>query len=212
MKREGYLATLSIITVLLLGELDNSGSDFGLTKPLWIGAVSWIVWLISHYAILASIILCIVTALSALTTGTPSHVVPPTVFAGIGTVFYLLNNALEDIMTWFNFERVSILVDGKKVGIGYGTIPEEYRTIYYLCNVVPWILFLGAIVPYSVSIHRRHLREKVDFERRGIKYADAEQAGLRVEAEGLPAPSLPLMSAMRSGRHGSALPGLYRPI
>lgn len=210
MRREAYLATLSFITVLLLAELDNAGSDFGLTKPLWIGATSWVVWLISHYSILASLILCIVTSFSALATGTPSRVVPPTVLAGVGALFYLINYALEDVMRWFNFERVTVRVDGADVDVGYGTIPDEYKVAYYVCNAVPFWLFLLAIVPFSLHTHRQHHADKRELAARGVTYNDAEQAAIKVEAQG--GAAAPLAVLLRGERHGSSLPGLYAPV
>lgn len=207
MKREGYLATLSLITVLLLTELDNSGSDFGLTEPPWIGAVSWLVWLVSHYTILGSIVLCVVTAVSALLTGTPSRIVLPTVLAGIGTLFYLINNAVEDVMRWFNFERVTIIVNGVTVPVGYGTIPNNYKVVYYVVNAVPFWLFVLTIVPLSLYTHQRHLYDKENLAMRGITYDDAEQEGLNVEAQAKIPRQLTLL--LRGERHRSALPGLY---
>lgn len=213
MKREAYVATLTFVTVLLLGELDNAGSTFGLTKPLWIGAASWIVWLLSHYTILASLILSVVTSFSALSTGTPSRIVPPTVLTGIGALFYLANGAVEDVMTWFNYEHVSIVVDGVKVQIGYGTVPEEYRAIYYACNAVPFWLFMLTIIPYSFYTNRLHRTDKADFAARGIRYDGAEQQDLAVDAAGPCAGAIrPLAVMLRGDRHGSSLPGLYSSL
>ena len=211
MKREAYLASLSFITVLLLGELDNAGSVFGVTKPLWIGAVSWVVWLVSHYTILGSLILCVVTSFSALATGTPSRIVPPTILAGTGALFYLINSGLEDVMRWFNFERVTLLVNGVEVPVGYGTIPDEYKVTYYVCNAVPFWLFLLTIIPFGYYTTRLHRSDKADLESRGIKYEGAEQPGLHVDAVARGVAG-PLTVLLRGDRHGSGLPGLYAPV
>lgn len=212
MKREGYLSTLSVIAVLLMGELDNSGSEFGITKPPWIGAVSWIVWLISHYTIQGSVILCVVTALSALVTRTPSRIIPPTVLVAIGTLFYLINDALEDVMQWFNFERVTVTVNGVETPIGYGTIPGEYTVPYYVVNTVPFWIFLLTIVPYSYHTYQLHLADKKRQESEGITYGDAAEADFPIRAQGGGDAAQSLTVLLRGERHESALPGLYTPL
>ena len=216
MKREAYLATLSFITVLLLGELDNAGSVFGITKPLWIGAASWLLWLLSHYTILGALILSVVTSFAALVTGTPSRVVPPTVLAGIGALAYLLNSALEDVMRWFNFERVTVLVNGVEVAIGYGTIPDEYQVVYYLCSAIPLGVFLVTITLYSYYVTRLHRADKTALEARGIRFEGAEEKWLDVDAMapggGGGGVAQSLVVSLRGERHGAALPGLYAPL
>jgi len=172
MKREGYLATLSVITTLLLGELDDTGTAFALTDPLWIGVMTHVFYNTGYYCILASVVTSVVTSLSALVTRTPSRVLVPTLLASVGLSSFLVEIAIVDASKWFNIERTDP---------EWGSVPEHVRLPHYLASVVPFGIFVLGMVPLSYSVWAEHLRKRREFDARGVDFEDATRRGLAIE-------------------------------
>jgi hypothetical protein len=168
MKREGFLATLSLMGLLLLPEFDHYEDEYGLIDSLWVGVIEMASNVIGYYCVLTSVTISVVTTLAALFTKTPSRVIAPTVFVGIGLLFYMINRLIFYRWKWLNLHS-NKTTDGS-------IIPEQFRVPYYLCHLIPALTFTVCIVPYSIAIYFMHIDTKIKMDKLGIKFDDAESS------------------------------------
>lgn len=156
MNREGFLATLTILSVLLIEQLSKFGSEFGLTKPLWIGGLRWSLFSTSYHLFILSTYGATATSVFAVIYGTKAHIISPSALTGFGLFAFLLETSVESVAMWFNYEFVQM--DEKLVE--YGHIPTAYRSAYYVSYAVPHYLAILSIVPYTLHIRRDHIAQR----------------------------------------------------
>ena len=173
MRREGYLASLAFVDVLLFTELDNTGTEFNVSNPRWVGVLANLLFNFGYYSMFFSIISCVLTAFFALRTGTPSQIVFPTVMFLIGVSAFIGEVVIQDIGKWFNV-MVTKTADGQEVT--YGHVPKEMQVPQYLTAAVPCGLFLLLVVPHSISMWYSHVRRRAEMDAMGVEFEGAERS------------------------------------
>jgi hypothetical protein len=142
---------LTILLVLLLGELKNLGTPRGvLPGHVALSVLNSATYQISWYCILTGIFGSVATSIFAVHTGTPADIYAPTVAGAVGVGLYLIQLSMSQVFFFFNIEKER------------DTFPDEFKVPLYLAMAIPHYLFLFGVGPYMWSMYRVAQRRKAE--------------------------------------------------
>jgi hypothetical protein len=203
MRREAYLGMLALVSVMLLDMLHEMGTAFGLTHPVWVGAVLNLLYQCGAQQMLVAIVGSIASGFFAMQTRTRAHIISPTILAFGGFLTFLVMSFFHQVSKWYNIEYVH-LPDHHTVS--YGTIPTVYSTPYFLCNTIPLVVTLFSLGPYpSERVPAGHVRESVAKGRERCSRREDSVGSRPSRREGRTVPTVPTVRTAADGPRPAGL-------
>ena len=176
-ERKDYLATMAIVSVLILQEVDDEGTDFNYTNPLWMATLTSWLSEVCWYAFLLSILGAVTTTFFAVLFRTNVCVVSPTLWLVFGLVLYL----------------IEVIVDQYVTAYKRGTLdwPDSYNAEFYASYVVPSWAFVVVWPLYTVYLYfagggRGGGIAALQEEAHWFKHAEAHERAMHRNGHALP--------------------------
>lgn len=171
MKRVDYLSTLGVVTVLLVAEVKDTQTDFKITKPVYFCVMMRLLFNISYYSFFASIIISLVSALTALHTGTAAQVLSPSLLTFFGLAIYCLLRGMHDYALWSDFY---VSDDYHNNDDDESTSKENTMHALYLVSIIPLLVCVILLIPGSIYIVYKHIRDRLNYKKMGLVFDERD--------------------------------------
>jgi len=171
MKRVDYLNTLGVVTVLLIAEVENTQSNFQVTRPVYFCVTMRFLYNISYYCLFSSIVLSLISALTALHTGTAARVLAASILTLLGLFIYGILLGMHNYAVW-NLEYV----DDDHHDSDDDDSTSKKRTFYllYLASMIPLFACTLILIPGCIYNSYLHFRDRANYKRMGVVFDERE--------------------------------------
>ena len=171
MKRVDYLNTLGVVTVLLIAEIKDTQDDIMTTKSVALGGAMRLFFSLSYYCFFASIVISLVSSLTALHTGTAARVLVASILTFAGLTIYFVLLAMHDYAQYNDMYTDSDYHDKDN---DLSTSKEEYMHLLYVMSIVPFVLCVVFLVPGSIYISYQHFVDRSNYKKLGVVFDERE--------------------------------------
>ena len=171
MKRVDYLSTLGVVTVLLIAEVKDTQTEFQITKPVYFCVLMRLLFNISYYSFFTSIVISLVSSLTALHTGTAARVLAASAFTFVGLAIYCLLRAMHDYAVWNSLYTVDDHHDNDGDD---STSQENTFRLIYLASVIPLSVCVAFLIPGSIYISYLHFVDRSNYKMMGVLFDERE--------------------------------------
>jgi len=171
MKRVDYLNTLGVVTVLLVAEVKNTQSEFKITEPVYFCVLMRLLFNISYYSFFASIVLSLVSSLTALHTGTAARVLSASTLTFFGLAIYFLLRGMHDYAIWNDLYTTDDYHDNDD---DPETSSERIKHTLYLVSIIPLVVCVLLLFPGCIYEGYMHFRARRNYKRLGLVFDERE--------------------------------------